>query len=502
MPKKETLSDLALAPRKSGATLFRWLYDELRTAIVDGRLKPGSRLPSSRSISRQHRIARGTVVSAFEQLTSEGYLVNHVGSGSYVKGIVPDGLLRATREKVPERIEQSRATLSARGRCLSGFPFFPIRWTSGSSPAFRVGQPALNDFPTSLWSRIAARRLRGVSASMLSRGDVLGYRPLRVEIANYLGSYRGIKCTPDEVVITTGTQGSLDLICRMLLDRHDKIWVENPGYPGASALFRASGLEVVPVPVDAEGLDCKNGRRLCENAKLAYITPAYQFPLGVTMSLSRRLEMLQWAQSVGAWILEDDYDGEFRFADRPLVALRSLDTSGCVIYSNTFNKVLFPTLRLGYLVVPPRLIEPIAAAKAVIDRFPGVLEQAILCDFIAGGYLGQHIRRMREIYASRLEVLVEGAKRDLAGLLELSPAGAGMHTIGWLADGIDDNDAYELALSRGIEVIPLSKFSEKPFEKQGLVLGFASSDVRALRRGVTGLAGVLRELKRGKKTKS
>lgn len=495
MPKTEKFSDLALGPRAGNATLFRWLYDELRTAIVEGRLRAGARLPSSRSISRQHQVSRGTVVSAFEQLGAEGYVDSRVGSGSFVRGI-PDKLLEAQRGPLPVGTGTSRATLSARGRCLARYRFFPAPWLNRPAPAFRIGQPALGAFPIELWSRVAARRMRKATPSLLSRGDTLGFRPLRVEIASYLGSVRGIKCTADEIVITSGTQQSLDLVSRLLLDRQDKVWVENPGYPAAISLFRALGVDVVPVPVDDQGLVCAAGRRLCKAAKLAYVTPAHQFPLGVTLSLARRLELLQWAQEADAWIVEDDYDGEFRFTDRPLVALRSLDASGCVIYSNTFNKVLFPTLRLGYLVLPQRLIEPMTAAKAVLDRYPPVLDQAILCDFITEGHMGHHIRRMREIYMERLDVLARSVQLELDGLMELAPTRAGLQTVGWLAEGMDDETAYTSALARGIESIPLSRLTSGDATRPGLILGFAAADSRVIRRGVEVMGEVLRDVRR------
>jgi GntR family transcriptional regulator / MocR family aminotransferase len=495
MPKPKEYSELALGARPANATLYQWLYDELRSAILDGRLKAGTKLPSSRSIAVQHGVARGTVVSAFEQLFAEGYLDSRVGAGSFVRKTLPDKLLEAKRGRAPARAEISRASLSARGRCISGHPF-PMPWSTRSAPAFRVGQPGIGVFPIELWSRVAARRMRRVTSSQLSNGDPLGFRPLRDEIAGYLGKVRGVKCTADEVVITSGSQQSLDLIGRLLLDPGDKVWVEDPGYSGASLLFRALGAEVVPVPVDDQGLDCEAGKLRCKSAKLAYITPAHQFPLGVTMSISRRLELLRWAREENAWIVEDDYDGEFRFSGRPLGAVRSLDGSDCVIYLNSFNKLLFPTVRLGFLVVPSRLVDAIRAARSITERFPPVLDQAILCDFITEGHMGHHMRRMREIYSRRLDVLTKGVRLEMDGLLELSPVRAGLHTIGWLAEGISDREASAAAADQGIETIPLSRITRNRSMRSALVLGFAAADERAIRRGIEGLAVVLRDLNR------
>lgn len=272
MAKTEPFSELALGIRPHGVTLYRWLYDEIRRAIIEGRLKPGTRIPSSRSVSRQHQMSRGTVVSAFEQLGAEGYLESHVGSGSIVRRIIPDKLLEAKKRSLPARAEPSRAVLSSRGQRLACFPF-PKVWSNRAAPAFRVGQPALSQFPIDLWSRVAGRRLRKATPSLLGNSDALGFRPLREEIAGYVGKTRGVKCTADEVVTTSGTQQSLDLVARLLLDDKDKVWMEDPCYPGAALLFRAQGAEIVPVPVDDQGLICSAGRRDGNPARLAHITP-------------------------------------------------------------------------------------------------------------------------------------------------------------------------------------------------------------------------------------
>jgi GntR family transcriptional regulator / MocR family aminotransferase len=493
MSKPKDFSVLPLGPRTKHTTIDRWLYHEIRKAILAGKLKPGSRLPSSRNIALQFLLARGTVVQSLTRLRAEGYIESKVGDGTYVRPRVPDKMLEASQSPVLRRTDLSRASLSTHGRRLCKFPFWNM-WTNRLVPAFRVGQPGLADFPIDLWSRVAAKRMRKATLSLLTDGDPLGFRPLRVEIANYLGKARGIICTADEVVVTSGTQHSLDLIARLLLDRNDKVWMEDPGYIGASCLFRAHGADVVPVPVDEQGLICEMGRKKCERAKLAYVTPAHQWPLGVTMSLARRQELLKWAHEQDAWIIEDDYDGEFRFSGRPSAALRGMDGNECVIYSNGFNKVLFPALRIGYLVVPPRLIDSIAAAISVTQRYPPGLEQAILCEFISQGHLGQHVRRMREIYSDRLDLLIKCAKVELRGLMELSSTRAGLHTIGWLCKGITEDDARRAASARGLEVIRLSRLTSGRLMPPALVLGFASLDAPAIRRGVHDLAEALREV--------
>jgi len=496
MPKKSQNVALVLGARSNGATLFRWLYDEIRTAIVEGRLPPGSRLPSTRTVSSQYGLARGTVVAAFDQLASEGYVESTVGNGTFVR--------RAANGAGPiqqPRVGQQRAvgiparpSLSACGRRLAANPF-PLLVSSRTAETFRLDRPALEAFPIKLWSRLAARRLRNSTLRLLSHGEILGFRPLREAIAAHVGLTRGVKCTAHQVVITTGTQQSLDLVARLVLDPGDRVWMEDPGYPGATALLRACGAQVIGVPVDAEGLDCNAGRRRGPEAKLAYVTPGCQFPLSVGMSLARRLALLQWAREAGAWIFEDDYDSQLRFSGRPLAALQSLDTAACVIYSNTFNKMLFPGLRLGFLVVPATLVDAMAAARSVTERFPSVPDQATLSDFIAAGHLDQHMRRMGDLYTARFEALVRSARRSLKDLMEVSPAGAGLQVVGWLASGIHEHEAARGAAARDVDSVPLSKLMIERSMSPGLVLGVASVDVRAIRRGIERLGAALGELR-------
>jgi GntR family transcriptional regulator/MocR family aminotransferase len=489
------LSDLPLAARGADTTLFRWLYDEIRMAIVAGRLRPGTRLPSSRSIARKQNVARGTVVAAFEQLAAEGYIECVVGSGTFVKPALPEAMLEAKPLRAASQVDPSKAGLSSRGRRLAEQPF-PKLTANRSAPTFRLDLPALDVFPIKTWSRIAARCLRRARSELLSHNHPLGFGPLRAAIASHVGLTRGIKCSADEVVITSGTQQSLDLIARLLLDSGDRVWVEDPGYAAVTALLRAVGADVVGVPVDAEGIQWSTGRKRHRSARMAYVTPGCQFPLGVTMSLPRRRALLDWAHRENAWIFEDDYDGAFRFSGRPLAALRSLDSGGHVIYSNTFNKVLFPSLRLAFLVVPPRLVDAVEAAKSVLERFPPVLDQAVLCDFITEGHMGQHMRRMRDLYASRLDCLVRSVRTGLTGLLEMSPLRGGLQVVGWLPPGMSDVEAWKAAGEHGVDSCPLSLLSIERTLPGGLVLGVASAGDRAIRRGVERLGQALRELQR------
>jgi GntR family transcriptional regulator/MocR family aminotransferase len=472
---------------------LRWLYDELRLAILEGRLAAGARLPSTRGIARQHRVARGTVVAAFEHLIAEGYIEGSVGSGSFVRDVSALAPSNSAAPRARSRAVPVTPSLSVRGQRLMNHPF-PIR-IAAKTHTFRLDTAALEAFPIKTWSRIAARCLRTGVPDLLTHGETLGYLPLRAAIAHYVGLTRGVQCSAEEVIITSGTQASLDLIARLVLDTGDRVWVEDPGYTAIPALLRAVGAEVIGVPVDEAGIDCEAGRRRARVAKLACVTPGCHFPLGATLSLPRRMALLEWARSAGAWLFEDDYDSQLGFSGRPLAALRSLDRTGCVIYSNSFSKMLFPSLRLGFLIVPPALLGAIEAARSVLQRFPSVLDQAVLAEFIAAGHMEQHMRRMRDLYTARHDALVRLAQQELADVLRLAPVTAGLQTVGWLADGIPEREASRLAVERGIVAIPLSQLTVARSMPPGLVLGAADTDIPAIRRGVEQLGVILRKLK-------
>jgi GntR family transcriptional regulator/MocR family aminotransferase len=331
---------------------------------------------------------------------------------------------------------------------------------------------------------------------LLAGGEALGYRPLRQAVAEYLNASRGVKCSVDQVLITSGVQEALERAAHLLLDPGVPVWVEEPGYPGAAIVFRAVGAKVCPVPVDAEGLDLELGRRRWQSARLVYVTPAHQFPLGVTMTLRRRLALLEWARRSHTLIFEDDYDSEYRYSGRPIPALQGLDRAGVVIFAGTFNEVLFPALRLAYLVVPQTMVDRFAAAQSVSMRHAPLLDQAVLCDFITEGHFARHIRRMRELYAQRLAVFLESSRSRLDGLLEIPSVEAGLQTVGWLAPGIHADRAAEEAARHGVEVIPIGRYATRGFRKQGLLLGFAAVDSRELRRGVEELARALEACKK------
>ncbi|HXX40581.1 MAG TPA: PLP-dependent aminotransferase family protein [bacterium] len=467
---------------------YRWLYVAMRGEILAGHLRPGTRLPATRDLARQYALSRGTIVSAFDQLASEGYVTGTMGSGTYVSRTLPDDLLQVGREPVarPPVLRTARRYLSDYGRRVTPFPGLELR----PPRAFRANLPALDAFPAAAWARIMARRSRQWPLSLLMGCEPIGYAPLRAVLAHYLGMSRGVQCTPDQVVIVSGVQEALDLVARLFLNPRDRVCMENPGYPGAAIAFESVGARVSFVPLDDQGMLVP--AQVLRGARLVYVTPGHQFPLGMTMSLPRRLQLLDWARKTGGLIFEDDYDSEYRYSGRPVPALHGLDRTGQVFFAGSFSKVLFPSLRLGYLVVPPDVVDRFAAAKSSTSRHAPLLDQAVLQEFIAEGHFGRHLRRMRELYAERLAALLASGRQYLTGLLEISPIEAGLQTVGWLR-GIDAETAAAAAAERNVETIPLGRYYRGGPGREGLVLGFAAVSTQAIRRGVRDLAAAVEQ---------
>jgi GntR family transcriptional regulator / MocR family aminotransferase len=360
--------------------------------------------------------------------------------------------------------------------------------------------PSQDEFPVATWAQIAARCLRRASRKLLADSDCRGYRPLREVIAGYLREARSVTCTADEVVVVSGIQHGLDLAIRVLLDPDDSVCIEDPCYPIVASMFRALPARLVPVPVDNEGFDSREARRRCRGPKLVYVTPAHQFPLGSLMTVSRRLSLLEWASRVGAWIFEDDFDSEYRYAGRPVPALQGFDKRGLVIYSGSFSKVLLPSLRLGYLVVPSAIAGKFAAMRFLTDRHASVLEQAAMCEFIADGHFGRHIRRTRELYASRLTTLRDAVQRRLQGIVELPECNAGTYIAAWLKGGLRAEDVATAATAKNIDAMPVGRFVLRTPRPQGLLLGFAPYSSRQIRESVDVLATVIEGLLRARRS--
>jgi GntR family transcriptional regulator/MocR family aminotransferase len=357
--------------------------------------------------------------------------------------------------------------------------------------AFRAFEPAIDLFPFELWARTAGRVMRAAPPALYGHGDSAGYLPLRRAIADYVGASRGVRCTADQIIVTAGAQQALDFVGRLLLDPGDAVWMEDPAYPIIWQAWKAQGATIVPVPVDREGLVVAEGIRLAPQARIVYVTPANQFPLGVTMSAKRRMELLDWAAGTGAWIVEDEYDAEYRYVGHPVASLQSVDRSDSVIYVGTFTKMLFNALRLGFVVLPDRLVDPFVRLRSLVDRHPPSLDQAILAEFISDGHFGRHIRRMRQVYAERSACLKDTADRYLGGLLTVDHAHSGMRTIGWLDTRRSDQRAAERARELGLEVVALSSFAITSAQQPGMVLGFAGINAAEIARGVHVLAAAL-----------
>jgi GntR family transcriptional regulator/MocR family aminotransferase len=484
VPKTVSSFELTLNSRQQHQTLTSWLYEELRLAILESRLGPGARLPASRDFAKQYGLSRGTVVTVLERLQAEGYVSCRVGFGTWVNHVEAPPPTRQTTSTPPAYI---RRVISAYKRPK---PFVDLAFTEGVRP-FRVGNPAVAEFPSELWGRIAADRARNFRSWLRTEDDGRGYRPLRDAIAEYLRASRGVRCSSEQIIMVSGIQQALDLLSRLLLKQNDPVWIEDPGYFGATVAFGNAGARIIAVPVDEEGLSVSAGTKICPHARGVYLTPGHQFPLGVTMSLKRRMAVLNWASRTGAFVIEDDYDSEYRFEGQPVPALQSLDNHSNVIFIGSFSKTMFPSLRQGYVVLPPPLVDYFLSFRFRTDFRNSTFDQAVLCDFIVDGHLARHLRRMRNLYAGRLAALIEGGKQHLSGLLELSNVRAGLYTIGYLKNGMASRQAETLAAAQGIEVLAADRYTLRRPDPKALVLGFAAFDGTEIRQGLVRLAKAL-----------
>jgi len=484
MPKTVSAFELTLNRRPQHQTLTSWLYAALRVAILEGRLGPGTRLPASRDFASQYGLSRGTVVSVLERLQSEGYVSCRVGVGTWVNRVTAPSPNRQTTATPPAYI---RRAVSAYVRPK---PFVDLALMEGIRP-FRIGNPATEEFPSEVWGRLAANRARNFRSWLKTEEDGRGYRPLRDAIAEYLRASRGVRCSSEQIVIVSGIQQALDLLARFLLKQHDPVWMEDPGYFGATIAFDNAGARMIAVPVDEEGLSVSAGVKMCPHAKGVYLTPAHQFPMGVTMSLERRMALLKWAARTGAFVIEDDYDSEYRFEGQPVPALQSLDNRSSVIFIGSFSKTMFPSLRMGYVVLPPSLVNHFVSFRYRTDFRNSTFDQAVLRDFIVDGHLARHLRRMRTLYAGRLAALIEGGKQHLSGLLELSNVRAGLYTIGFLKNGMTSRRAEKLVAAQGVEVLAVDRYTLRRPDPKALLLGFAAFDEAAIRQGLIRVAKAL-----------
>jgi len=479
----------------AAAPLYQQLYESLRNTILTGQIKAGWRLPSTRALSTDLGVSRSTVQLAFEQLIAEGYLEGRSGSGTYVAAALPpERLLSPAMHMHDAPATMPDRAISQRASDVLESPYInPPLFAAGGSwaRAFRIGQPAYDAFPYKTWEALLMRSWRQMPLDMLTYQRITGYPPLREAIAQYLATARGVRCIARQVIIVGGSQQGIDLTARVLLNQGEQVWLEDPGYPGARGAFLAAGARPVPVRLDTEGMRVDAGKACAPRARMAFVTPSHQFPMGVTMSLARRIDLLEWAHTSGAWILEDDYDSEFRYVERPLAALQGLDTMNRVIYLGTFSKVLFPALRLGYLVVPLDLVNAFVRTLLFATVHLPLLEQIVLANFLKQGHFTRHIRRMRRLYHERQRLLLENARQELSGLLDVQPAPAGMHLIGWLPADRDDQQVTIAAASAGLDVTPVSSYCVEVHERPGILLGYTAVNSEEMLAGVRTLARVL-----------
>ena len=488
----------------SALPLYEQLYLALRGQILAGRLPHGARLASTRDLARHLAVSRFTVVTAMERLLAEGYLVTRAGAGTFVATTLPDRAMRPRARRSPVvRGPDVPGSLSSRGHRLQRLH------VTGPRPEeprpFQPRRAPLDIFPVRTWSALVRRLWKQSGYRHLEYGEPAGDRPLREAIAAHVSVTRAVRCDPDHVIVTSGSQQASDLLFRVLLDPGDRAWIEEPGYLDVRAALLAAGAELVPVPIDRDGIIVGEGRRLARSARLAVVSPSHAYPAGVTLSAARRMELIDWARSAGAWIVEDDYDSYFRFAGRPMSALQGIESGGDgahVIYVGTFSKTVFPSLRLGLCVVPDSLGEAVANARAVADRHSPMIDQAVLTEFIAAGHYDRHLRRLRVVCQERHEAMQHAFARVFGDRLRLTPMSAGTHVIGrfpadWLAadPGLAARVAA-LAAEEGVIVFALSRYCVSPPAQDALVLGFGGLSPRRIAAGAEKLLAIIRRARR------
>lgn len=479
-------------------SLYRQVYIEIRKAILNGNLERGMRLPSSRMLSIELGVSRNTIITAFEQLESEGFLLSQAGAGSYVAYEFSISEPKVGSPTLSNNASNPTLLLSKQGKAMMKATT-PMA-ISGAPLAFSPGIPALDVFPYKRWNRCVNRGNLKVNAGLLNYGPTEGYSQLRNSLASYLANARGVRCTSEQIILVSGAQQALDLITRMLIDPGDPVWLEEPGHLGARGVFIAGQAKLIPVPVDAEGLDVEAGIARCKKAKLAYVTPSHQSPCGAIMSIQRRMQLLEWAQANGSWIIEDDYDSEFRYKSRPLAALQGLNEGARVLYLGTFSKVLAPGLRLGYLVVPENLVDVFSAGRRLLDTHTSVPLQLAINEFISRGYFSTHIRRMRQIYHQRQSVLVEEVNRQLSDWVTMSESSSGMHLVGDLNTN-NDRDISASAIDQKINVPALSDYYLESPMRSGLLFGYACTPPDIIRASVKKLKVIFANEQKDQRTK-
>jgi GntR family transcriptional regulator/MocR family aminotransferase len=481
----------------STSPLYHQLYEQLRETILTGKLLPHQKLPSTRSLAKSLKISRTTVTQCYEQLIAEGYLQTQVGSGTFVSSdlstptttLFSDDIWRSPSEFVDRHTNDLGIKLSTYGDRVSR-SCSPTITTSDAPISFRYGSPALDFFPVKIWRKLFLRHC-GSNLTLLDYSpDIFGHLALREALCNYLKIVRGVRCQPEQIVITNGSQQALDLITRVLIEPGEAIAIEDPGYIAARRVFQMQGAKLFPVPVDESGLIISKLFAL-PKPKLIYVTPSHQFPTGAVLSLSRRLELLTWAQGNNTVVIEDDYDSEFRYDSRPIPALQGLDRQDSVIYIGTVSKILFPSLRIGYLILPPSLVKVFATVRWLIDRHTPAIEQQMLADFINEGYLERHIRRLRNLYDRRRQALVMALKRYLGERVQIFGANAGIHLMVKIETSLSDRAIIEAAARLGVGLFTTENYYLQGISKGEFLLGYSEPNEIQIEEGIKILAQII-----------
>lgn len=464
------------------------VYRAIRSAILDSTLRVGDRLPSTRTLAADLSISRSTAEAAYAQLEDEGYLTRGVGSGSYVSA-APSALSSRQRQQSARQPSLHAHAFSKRGTQIAEMGGCV---DARVVRAFSAGMPALESFPAETWQKLLARHARHDPAGWMMYGDQQGLPALREAIAQYLSLSRGVNCDADQVIVLTSSQQALSLVAMMMLDAGDPVWMEDPGYRGAQTAFSGAGAHIVPVPVDGDGLLLDDALRLHPRVRLAYVTPSHQYPLGMTLSLPRRLQLIEWAQRTNAWIVEDDYDSEFHYDSRPVSAIHGLDRHQRVLYVGTFSKVLFPGIRIAYLVVPRQMVASFVTARSQVDGHTSPLMQTVLADFMQDGHFMTHVRRMRDLYRARRDIFMEEMDRHLRDRLLPQPTQGGLQTACILADQrLSDKRLADVAADTGIDLPRLARLYLGENRRNGFVMGYSALAPSEIRAGIKTLAKVL-----------
>ncbi len=457
------------------------LYMGLRDTILSGGLKGGERLPATRTLANEVGVSRTTAIDAVSRLVSEGLLESRIGAGTYVSQTMTGQEQTPTKTKMEDVVQPMRLS-SATEKAVNLFA--DRQRLPHQSQAFVTALPALNSFPMAQWSRLSARQWRSERDQGMGYGDPQGFSRLRSAIASHLNASRGIQCNPEQVFIVNGAQHAFSIIGNMLINPGEKIWFENPGAIGARNAFISHGANLVPVNVDDDGLDVADGEAKAPDFALAFVTPSHQQPLGRIMSLSRRLRLLDTAEKADALIVEDDYDGDFYFGHQPLPTLKSIDTRNRVIYVGTFSKTLFPSLRLGFLISPPNMVDTMSTLFSCAMSGIPTWSQAVVADFIEEGHFATHIRTMRQYYRKQHEVL-HNYSTMVESYMHIEKASAGFHTVGFFHEPTDEEAFVAEAAKMGVTLSPISRYCLESVERNGVVIGYGAAEEGDLKRGMT-----------------